>query len=394
MKSTGSEEMKEVYLDNSATTMAYRSVGELVQKVMCEDYGNPSSMHNKGVEAEKYIKEAKETFARLWKVQEKEVYFTSGGTESDNMALIGAARANKRAGNHLITSSIEHPAIINTMRFLEEEEGFRVTYLPVDQYGRIRLDALQEALCEDTILVSIMYVNNEVGSVQPIQEAASIVKAYNKDILFHVDAVQGFGKYKIYPKKLKVDMCSVSGHKIHGPKGVGALYIGENVKIRPIVYGGGQQHDMRSGTENVPGIAGLGVAAKMMYQNFDEKVEHLYQLKERMAEGLSKIDDVVINGMPVREGAPHILSVSFLGIRSEVLLHTLEDRNIYVSAGSACSSHKRKPSATLSAMGMSNAQIENTVRISFSEENTFEEVDYCLEVLNEVLPMLKRYARR
>ena len=386
--------MKEVYLDNSATTMAYRSVGELVQKVMCEDYGNPSSMHNKGVEAEKYIKEAKETFARLWKVQEKEVYFTSGGTESDNMALIGAARANKRAGNHLITSSIEHPAIINTMRFLEEEEGFRVTYLPVDQYGRIRLDALKEALCEDTILVSIMYVNNEVGSVQPIQEAASIVKAYNKDILFHVDAVQGFGKYKIYPKKLKVDMCSISGHKIHGPKGVGALYIGENVKIRPIVYGGGQQHDMRSGTENVPGIAGLGVAAKMMYQNFDEKVEHLYQLKERMAEGLSKIDDVVINGMPVREGAPHILSVSFLGIRSEVLLHTLEDRNIYVSAGSACSSHKRKPSATLSAMGMSNAQIENTVRISFSEENTFEEVDYCLEVLNEVLPMLKRYARR
>ena len=394
MKSTGSEEMKEVYLDNSATTMAYRSVGELVQKVMCEDYGNPSSMHNKGVEAEKYIKEAKETFARLWKVQEKEVYFTSGGTESDNMALIGAARANKRAGNHLITSSIEHPAIINTMRFLEEEEGFRVTYLPVDQYGRIRLDALKEALCEDTILVSIMYVNNEVGSVQPIQEAASIVKAYNRDILFHVDAVQGFGKYKIYPKKLKVDMCSISGHKIHGPKGSGFLYIDEKVKIRPLILGGGQQNGMRSGTDNVPGIAGLGVAAKMMYQNFDEKVEHLYQLKERMAEGLSKIDDVVINGMPVREGAPHILSVSFLGIRSEVLLHTLEDRNIYVSAGSACSSHKRKPSATLSAMGMSNAQIENTVRISFSEENTFEEVDYCLEVLNEVLPMLKRYARR
>ena len=384
----------EAYLDNSATTMAYPEVGELVYKVMCRDYGNPSSMHRKGVDAEHYVKGAKESLAKLMKVNVKEIFFTSGGTESDNLALIGCARANRRAGNHLITTSIEHPAILNTMRYLEEEEGFRVTYLPVDCCGRVKLDALKEALCPETILVSIMYVNNEVGSVQPIQEAASIVKAYNKDILFHVDAVQGFGKYKIYPKKLKVDMCSISGHKIHGPKGVGALYIGENVKIRPIVYGGGQQHDMRSGTENVPGIAGLGVAAKMMYQNFDEKVEHLYQLKERMAEGLSKIDDVVINGMPVREGTPHILSVSFLGIRSEVLLHTLEDRNIYVSAGSACSSHKRKPSATLSAMGMSNAQIENTVRISFSEENTFEEVDYCLEVLNEVLPMLKRYARR
>ena len=385
--------MKEVYLDNSATTMAYRSVGELVQKVMCEDYGNPSSMHNKGVEAEKYIKEAKETFARLWKVQEKEVYFTSGGTESDNMALIGAARANKRAGNHLITSSIEHPAIINTMRFLEEEEGFRVTYLPVDQYGRIRLDALKEALCEDTILVSIMYVNNEVGSVQPIQEAASIVKAYNKDILFHVDAVQGFGKYRIYPKKLKVDMLSVSGHKIHGPKGVGFLYIDEHVKIRPIIYGGGQQKNMRSGTDNVPGIAGLGVAAKMVYTDFEEKIKHMYQLKEHLAEGFLKLPDVRLNGMELREGAPQILSASFMGVRSEVLLHTLEDRGIYVSAGSACSSHKRKAAGTLSAMGMEAAQRESTLRFSFSEENTFEEVDYCLEVLGQVLPMLRRYSR-
>ena len=384
----------EVYLDNSATTRAYECVRDIVGKVMCEDYGNPYSMHKKGVDAEAYVREAKETLAKILKVQEKELYFTSGGTESDNLALIGGARANHRAGKHLITSSIEHPAILNTMRYLEEEEGYRVTYLPVDEYGRIRLDALKEALCDETILVSVMYVNNEVGSVQPIAEASAIVKAYNKNILFHVDAVQGFGKYKIYPKKMGIDMLSVSGHKIHGPKGIGFIYINEKAKVKPIIFGGEQQKNMRSGTENVPGIAGLGVAAKMMYQNFDEKVEHLYQLKERMAEGLSKIDDVVINGMPVREGAPHILSVSFLGIRSEVLLHTLEDRNIYVSAGSACSSHKRKPSATLSAMGMSNAQIENTVRISFSEENTFEEVDYCLEVLNEVLPMLKRYARR
>lgn len=383
--------MKEVYLDNSATTMAYRSVGELVQKVMCEDYGNPSSMHNKGMEAEKYIKEAKETFARLWKVQEKEVYFTSGGTESDNMALIGAARANKRAGNHLITSSIEHPAIINTMRFLEEEEGFRVTYLPVDQYGRIRLDALQEALCEDTILVSIMYVNNEVGSVQPIQEAASIVKAYNKDILFHVDAVQGFGKYKIYPKKLKVDMCSVSGHKIHGPKGVGALYIGENVKIRPIVYGGGQQHDMRSGTENVPGIAGLGKAAELIYENHEEKIAHIREIKDHFIKRvMEEIPDVKDNS----GDAPHVASISFLGVRSEVLLHALEEREIYVSAGSACSSNKPEVSGTLKGIGLTKEYYESTLRFSFSIFNTVEEADICVEALKELLPMLRRFTRR
>ena len=238
-----------VYLDNSGTTRAYDEVGNLVRKVLCEDFGNPSSMHYRGVESEQYIKEAKDTLAKILKVQQKEIFFTSGGTESDNWALIGAARANKRAGKHLIASSIEHPAILNTLRFLEEEEGYRVTYLPVDAYGRVKLDALQEALCPETILVSIMYVNNEVGSVQPIQEAASIVKAYNKNILFHVDAVQGFGKYRIYPKKLKVDMLSVSGHKIHGPKGVGFLYIDEHVKIRPIIYGGGQQKNMRSGTD-------------------------------------------------------------------------------------------------------------------------------------------------
>lgn len=383
--------MKEVYLDNSATTMAYRSVGELVQKVMCEDYGNPSSMHNKGVEAEKYIKEAKETFARLWKVQEKEVYFTSGGTESDNMALIGAARANKRAGNHLITSSIEHPAIINTMRFLEEEEGFRVTYLPVDQYGRIRLDALKEALCEDTILVSIMYVNNEVGSVQPIQEAASIVKAYNKDILFHVDAVQGFGKYKIYPKKLKVDMCSISGHKIHGPKGVGALYIGENVKIRPIVYGGGQQHDMRSGTENVPGIAGLGKAAELIYENHEEKIAHIREIKNHFIKRvMEEIPDVKDNS----GDAPHVASISFLGVRSEVLLHALEEREIYVSAGSACSSNKPEVSGTLKGIGLTKEYYESTLRFSFSIFNTVEEADICVEALKELLPMLRRFTRR
>ena len=384
--------MKEIYLDNSATTMAYEEVGDLVRKVMCQDYGNPSSMHAKGVAAEKYIKEAKETLAGLWKVQGKEIFFTSGGTESDNLALIGAAKANARSGKHLITSSIEHPAIINTMRYLEEE-GFRVTYLPVDRYGRVRLDALKEALCEETILVSIMCVNNEVGSVQPIQEAAGIVKAYSRNILFHVDAVQGFGKYRIYPKRLKVDMCSVSGHKIHGPKGVGALYIDEHVKIKPIVFGGEQQKNVRSGTENVAGIAGLGLAAKMIYDGLDEKVAHMRRLKQHFIEEVTKIENTTIHGLYDETSAPHIISVGFAGIRSEVLLHALEDKGIYVSSGSACSSNHPQVSGVLKGIGARQEFLDATLRFSMSEFTTKEEIDYTLDTLYNIVPMLRRYTR-
>lgn len=385
--------MKEIYLDNSATTRAYDCVGDLVRKVMCEDYGNPSSMHTKGVEAEAYIKEAKEILAKLLKVQEKEIFFTSGGTESDNLALIGAARANRRSGNHLITSAIEHPAVINTMRFLEEE-GFRVTYLPVDRYGRIRLDALKEALCEDTILVSVMYVNNEVGAVQPIQEAASIVKAYDQKILFHIDAVQGFGKYRIYPKRLKADMCSISGHKIHGPKGIGALYIDEKVKIQPIVFGGEQQKNVRSGTENVPGIAGLGLAAKTIYENLDEKVARMRMLKERFIDGVSQMEETVIHGLCDESSAPHIVSVGIAGIRSEVLLHALEDRGIYVSSGSACASNHPQVSGVLKGIGAGQEFLDATLRFSLSEFTTEEEIDEALKALYELVPMLRRYRRR
>ena len=384
--------MREVYLDNSATTCAYDSVGELVKKVMCEDYGNPSSMHAKGVEAERYIKEAKETFGKLLKVKEKEIFFTSGGTESDNLALRGAAWANQRAGKHLITSAIEHPAIINTMRHLEEE-GFRVTYLPVDRYGRVKLDALKEALCEETILVSIMYVNNEVGSVQPIQEAASIVKAYNKDILFHVDAVQGFGKYRIYPKKLKVDLCSVSGHKIHGPKGTGVLYIGEDVKIKPIVFGGEQQKNVRSGTENVPGIAGLSLAAKTIYQGLDVKVAQMRRLKQRFIRGVGQIEDTVVHGLYDETSAPHIISVGFAGIRSEVLLHALEEKGIYVSSGSACASNHPQVGGVLKGIGARQEFLDATLRFSMSEFTTPEEIDYTLDTLYNIVPRLRKYTR-
>ena len=389
----------EVYLDNSATTRAYECVRDIVGKVMCEDYGNPSSMHKKGVDAEAYVREAKETLAKILKVQEKELYFTSGGTESDNLALIGGARANHRAGKHLITSSIEHPAILNTMRYLEEEEGYRVTYLPVDEYGRIRLDALKEALCDETILVSVMYVNNEVGAVQPIDEAVRIVKEYNPDILFHSDAVQGFGKYKIYPKRQKIDLLTGSGHKIHGPKGVGLLYVGDKVKIQPIVFGGGQQQNLRSGTENVPGIAGLAKAAEMLYSRFDEDHARLCACKRRFIEGVRELDQVTVNGLlpdaPYGEGtAAHIVSVSFAGVRSEVLLHALEDKGIYVSAGSACSAHKPQPSATLKAIGVDKSLLDSTIRFSFSVFTTEEEIDVCLRALYNIVPMLRRYSRR
>ena len=383
----------EVYLDNSATTRAYPEVGDIVYKAMCQDYGNPSSMHRKGVEAEHYVKDAKEILAKLLKVNAKEIFFTSGGTESDNLALIGAARANRRRGNHLITSSIEHPAILNTMHYLEEEEGFRVTYLPVDENGRVRLEALKEALCQDTILVSIMYVNNEVGSVQPIEEAVKIVKNFNPRILFHSDAVQGFGKYHIYPKRLKVDMCSISGHKIHGPKGIGVLYIDEHVKIKPIVFGGEQQKNVRSGTENVPGIAGIGLAAKMIYENLDEKVAAMRAMKEHFIEGVKQIPDTTIHGLYDETSAPHIISVGFAGIRSEVLLHALEDKGIYVSSGSACASNHPQISGVLKGIGAGQQFLDATLRFSLSEFNTMEEIDYTLDTLYNIVPMLRKYTR-
>lgn len=383
----------EVYLDNSATTACYGQVGELVYKVMCRDYGNPSSMHKKGVEAEHYIKETKERLAKLLKVKEKEIVFTSGGTESDNLALMGAARANRRRGNHLITSSIEHPAILNTMRHLEEEEGFRVTYLPVDSLGRIKLEALKEALCKETILVSIMYVNNEVGAVQPIEEVARIVKTYNPQILFHTDAVQGFGKYRIYPKRLGIDMLSASGHKIHGPKGVGFLYLNEKVKIHPIVFGGEQQKNIRSGTENVPGIAGLGLAAEMIYQDLDVKVALMRDLKAHFLEGISKLERTTVHGPTDENSAPHIISVGIAGIRSEVLLHTLEEKGIYVSSGSACSSNHPAVSGVLKGIGASKEYLDATLRFSMSEFTTQEEIDYTLETLYNCVPMLRKYTR-
>ncbi|MCI8513799.1 MAG: cysteine desulfurase [Lachnospiraceae bacterium] len=383
----------EAYLDNSATTMVFDSVKDIMVRTMTTDFGNPSSLHTKGMEAERYVKTAREAVARQLKAEEKEIVFTSGGTEANNMALIGAALANRRRGNHVITTGIEHASVLSPVRFLEEQ-GFRVTYLPVDERGVVRMDALEEALDEETILVSVMYVNNEIGSVQPVAEIARRVHEKNPEILFHVDAIQAFGKYVIRPKREGIDLLSVSGHKIHGPKGSGFLYIRDRAKVRPLILGGGQQKGMRSGTENVPGIAGLGEAVTEIYRNHEERTEALYRRKERFAEGLSRMEDVRINGPRGREGAPHIVSASFAGIRAEVMLHALEDAGVYVSSGSACSSqHNKSYSATLTGIGLAKELLDCTVRFSFSIFTTEEEIDYALEVLGRLVPALRKYRR-
>ena len=382
----------EAYLDNSATTRCYEEVKDIVVKTMMDDYGNPSAMHQKGVESERYVKEAAGQIAATLKVQEKEIYFTSGGTESNNWALIGTALANRRQGNHIIISSIEHPAVSAPAEFLESQ-GFEVTRLGVNAQGQISPEELKEAIRPETILVSVMFVNNEIGAVEPIAEIGELIKQVNPKTYFHVDAIQAYGKFQIIPKRMHIDLLSVSGHKIHGPKGIGFLYMKEKTKIRPISFGGDQQRGMRSGTINVPGIAGLGVAAAEAYAHLAETAEHMYELKAYFADKLQQIGDVTINGKVGHDSAPQIISASFLGVRSEVLLHSLEDRCIYVSAGSACSSNHPSQSGTLLNIGLDHAHQESTLRFSFCPETTREELDYTYGVLEELLPMLRRYTR-
>ncbi|MEE1312966.1 MAG: cysteine desulfurase family protein [Lachnospiraceae bacterium] len=379
----------EAYFDNGATTKVFPQVKDIVIEAMEEEYGNPSSMHMKGVNAEKYVKDAREIIAKSLKVESKEIIFTSGGTESNNMALIGTAMANARRGKHIISTRIEHASVYNPLFYLEEQ-GYEITYLPVDEHGIVDLKALEESIRPDTILVSIMYVNNEIGAVQPIEEIGRIVKGKNKDIIFHVDAIQGYGKYYIYPKRLKIDLLSVSGHKIHGPKGIGFLYIKDRVRIHPLILGGGQQKGMRSGTENVPGIAGLGKAVQLIYENHEEKMEKIRELKEDFLSQVMELPDVKNNS----GDAPHIASVSFKGVRSEVLLHALEEKGVYVSSGSACSSNKPAISGTLKAIGLTKEYYDSTLRFSFCIFNTKEEVAYAVNCLRELLPILRRFTRK
>ena len=383
----------DVYFDNSASTKVSEKAIEIMLKTMRDDYANTSGKHIKGVEAESYVKDAADIIAKTLKVKKGEIIFTSGGTESNNMALIGGAMSRKRYGKHIIISGIEHPAVYRPAEFLTEQ-GFELSVLPVNSEGQVDLELLKSTLRDDTVLVSVMYVNNEIGAIEPVEEISRIIKAKNKDILFHVDAIQAYTKLRINPKSQGIDMLSASGHKFHGPKGVGFLYIDSNVKINPIIFGGGHQRGMRSGTLNTTGIAGMGVAAKEAYDNFDERINKISDLKYYLMDELERIEGAILNTGRGENFAPQVISVSFEDIRAEVLLHALEDRGIYVSSGSACSSNHPGISGTLKAIGVRENLLDATIRISLSELNNKEEADYFIKNLKELLPLLRKFVRK
>ena len=384
----------EIYLDNSATTMVAPEVREEMMAALGEDYGNPSSLHRKGSDAEMMLKKAKERVASPLKANPREIYFTSGGTEANNLALLGGARAKKRQGDHVIISAVEHPSVSAAAEELARE-GFRVPRIGTDARGLVSPDELEAALTPETVLVSVMAVNNEVGAREPFEEIGRRVKAFDSRILFHVDAVQAYGKIRIVPKQCGIDLLTASGHKIHGPKGIGFLYIRDRVHIEPIIYGGEQQKGIRSGTENMPGIVGMGRAAQLAYERFDERIAGLYELKEYFQHALEGLEGVRINGPRERElSAPHIVSATFPGVRSEVLLHALEDKGVYASAGSACSSHKKAVSPTLHAIGLSDELASSTLRFSLSSYTRREELEAAAAAVGELLPLLRRFTRK
>lgn len=384
----------EAYLDNAATTRCSEKVVHAVTEAMTGTFGNPSSMHRKGMEAEQIVKAAKETVAKTLRAKEKEIFFTSGGTESNNLAIFGAVQANQRVGKRVLTTAVEHPAVRNPMKALQEQ-GYEVVFLPVDEQGLVSLEALREAANEKTVLVSMMAVNNEIGTVEPIEAAAAIIREQSPKALFHVDAIQAYGKRMLTPEKTGIDLLSVSGHKIHGPKGVGFLYVREKTKLTPQILGGGQQGGMRSGTENVPGIAGLAAAAEECCTGVLEKEAKVRALRAQLIEGLKALPDLLINGGKSDETAsPYITSVSVSGVRSEVLLHALEDEGVYVSAGSACASNKPAVSETLKAIGLTEPYLSATVRFSFSKQTTEEEVALAIDAMQQIVPKLRKYTRR
>ena len=381
-----------VYLDNSSTTMPYREVAEIMAKTLTEDFGNPSSLHTLGLTAERYVKSARKAVASALGALEEEIYFTSGGTEADSTAIFGAARARRRSGNKIVATCVEHPAVIEAVKRLEED-GWQAEYVGVDRKCRLDLEALQNALSPDVALITVMTVNNETGTVMPIEEIARIKDEFNRkhgcDILLHTDAVQAFGKLRVPLRG--VDLVSVSGHKVCGPKGIGALYVRKGLSIPPFLVGGGQERNVRSGTENVPGIAGFGKAAEILQIDAEARVKAMEEARTRLLAGLSaEIGDIVVNSPEGEEACPSVLNVSFLGVRGEVLLHTLEQDGIFVSTGSACSSNKKGRSHVLNAMGLTEKEIEGAVRFSFCERNSAAEMDYVIDKTKQAVARFRK----
>lgn len=386
-------EKREIYLDNAATTRVLPVAIQQMTEVMEHAYGNPSSLHRKGQESEQYVRKARRDLADILMVEPESIFFTSGATESSNTAILGAAMKGRRRGNHILTSHSEHAATRECMKRLSDE-GFEIEYIENDATGKILLDDLAQKIRPDTLLVSVLFVNNETGCVNPIREMGKLIHEKAQDCLFHVDAVQGFTKYPLYPGRWQIDLMSVSAHKIGGPKGVGLLYVKRGLPLPSLIVGGGQERGFRSGTENVPGIAGFAAAANAMWQEHETLTANMQHLKEFLAEGLMRLPDIVINGPDYHEGAAHILNFWVKGIRAEVLLHSLEDEGIYLSAGSACSSNGYAKSAALEALGLTGAALEESVRVSFGRENTKEDVEALLTVLQKCLPLLRRFVRK
>lgn len=384
----------EVYFDSAATGKVLPEAVETMVKAMTEVYGNPSSASILGIEAGNVLKKSQEDIARLINAEPSEIYFTSGGTEGDNWAIFGTAYGYKRSGKHIITTNTEHPAINLPLEALKEE-GFEIEKIGVDEKGYIDIEELKSKIRKDTILVSVILANNETGTVQDIEKIGQAVKEVNNDTLLHADAVQAFGKMKIDVKNSKIDMLSASGHKFGAPRGTGIFYMKKGLKVKPLMYGGGQQLNQRPGTENVAGAAAIAKAAEVCYKNLEENNEKIREIKKYIADRvLTEIPNTFINGDSIEKASPYVLNIGFMGLRSEVLLHALEAEGIYVSAGSACNSKKKVRSSVLSAMGKSDEEIEGSIRLSFSKFNTMEEAEYAVEKLKEQTALLRRFNRK
>lgn len=383
-----------IYLDNCSTTKPREEVMKVIIESMNDDFGNPSSLHRLGMRSEKKIKEARDYVAKYLDVNINEIYFTSGGTESNNIAIQSIVNKFSKRGKHIITTKIEHSSVLNIMRNYEKQ-GFDVTYLNVDSSGYISLEELKNAIRKDTILVAVMHVNNEIGAIQPISEIKKVINLVNPNVLLHVDGVQGFGKVNISLKAWGVDSYSFSGHKIYGPKGTGGLFIDKKHVLAPIVFGGNQERGLRSGTENLTGIIGFGEAVRIMTRNFKDEASHVFKLKEYFANRVKEeIEDIKFNTSLDEKSSPYILNISFNHVRGEVLLHYLEDKDIYVSTSSACSSKGTEKSHVLRSICLKNEELEGAIRFCFSYENTFEDMDYTIQVLKESISEIRQITMR